>query len=184
MAVPKRPRPYDRTTHDGKVVDWRTKAALLRAERRLGYPLSITQGSYNAGGVDASAGTHDGGGVVDLRAWDWESKVRALRAEGFVASFRSEDEGPWPDHIHAVQVGNARLALSARGQVVDYKAGRNGLANRGPDRHAGIPVRFRPWPYGGPIGLIRWHLDNRTGADRRTFRRRLVERLNLGGNEK
>lgn len=179
MSVPKRPRPYDRTTHDGRTVDWLTKAAIMRAERRLGYPLSITQGSYNAGAVSASAGTHDAGGVVDLRAWDGLNKVRALRAEGFVAWFRSASEGPWPDHVHAVQAGNRRLAPSALRQVTAFRQGRNGLANRAPDPHAGIPVGPTRWPYGGPIGMVRWHLDNRTGADRRKFRRRMVRRLRL-----
>lgn len=179
MSVPRRPRPYERTTHDGRTVDWHTKAAIMRAERRLGYPLSITQGSYAGGRVSASAGTHDGGGVVDLRAWDWPAKVRALRASGFAAWFRRSSEGPWPDHIHAVLVTNRLLASSAEDQVADLRAGRNGLANNAPDPHAGIPVRPFRWPYGGPIGLVKWHLHNRTGRDRRRFRRRILDRLNI-----
>lgn len=127
------PQPYDRTTHDGKTVDWLTKAALMAAEAELGYELSITQGSYNAGGVAQSAGTHDLGGVVDLRAWDWENKVRVLRKVGFAAWHRTPSQGPWPEHCHAVLIGNEKLAPSASRQVTAYLDGRNGLANNGTD---------------------------------------------------
>lgn len=126
-------KPYDLTTHDGKTVDMLTHLALLEAEQILGYTLSITQGSYNAGGVGASAGTHDGGGAVDLPAWDWERKVRALRKVGFAAWYRPTIPGLWNEHIHAVLIGNRKLAAGARHQVDEYLAGRNGLANRGPD---------------------------------------------------
>lgn len=129
------PHPYDRTTHDGKTVDWLTHAALQRVEARLGYPLTITQGSYNAGGVSASAGTHDGGGVVDLDDWNHDDKVRELRRVGFAAWFRP---GPpafsWTPHIHAVLIGNARLSPAARAQVAEYLAGYDGLAGDGRDQ--------------------------------------------------
>src|SRR5690606_39104625 len=111
------------------------------AEKTLAYDLSITQGSYNAGGVSASAGTHDGGGVIDLRAWDYPAKVRALRLAGFAAWYRDSSEGPWPSHIHAVLVGHRKLAGSAQRQVDAFRAGRNGLANGGPDRHKGLVFR-------------------------------------------
>ena len=64
-----------------KRVDWKTRAALEEAQALLGYPLTVVQGSYHQG-VSASAGTHDGGGVVDLLAWDWQRKVKALRKVG------------------------------------------------------------------------------------------------------
>ena len=129
----RQPRPYDLTTHDGNRVDWLTHAALLAVEQRLGYPLTITQGSYNAGGVSASAGTHDGGGVVDLAAWDHVRKVRELRRIGFAAWYRPAIPGLWPEHIHAVLIGNRKLAPVARAQVAAYLAGRDGLAGNGPD---------------------------------------------------
>lgn len=164
----RRPHPYDLTTHDGKVVDWLTKAALMKAERLLGYPLSITQGSYNAGKVAASSGTHDRGGVVDLKAWDWQSKVRVLRQAGFVAWLRRADEGNWPDHIHAVLMDNGRLAPAAERQVHSFYAGRNGLKNNAPDPHP-WPVRGFVWPYGGVVGLARWQRDQLRGRRRREF---------------
>jgi hypothetical protein len=146
------PRPYDLTTYDGNKVDWLTRAALEVTAKRLGYAdgLTITQGSYNAGGVSASAGTHDGGGVVDLSAYDHERKVRELRRTGFAAWYRPAIAGLWPEHIHAVLIGNKKLAPAAKNQVAEYMAGRNGLADRGPDngpRHW-VGRRFH-WKQGG-----------------------------------
>lgn len=177
----RRPRPYDRTTHDGKTVDWLTKAALLKAERIIrSYDLSIVQGSYHRG-VGASAGTHDGGGVVDLREWDWPVKVRALRRAGFAAWHRPAIPGLWGGHIHAVLVGNRLLSNSAEDQVTDFRRGRNGLANNGPDPHKDLPFRRFRWPYYGPIGVVRWHLDHggMNRKQRRAFRDRIVSRLNI-----
>ena len=126
--------PYARTTHDGKVVDEITHQALLAAEKILGYELTIVQGSYRAGtGTDASAGTHDGGGAVDLLSWDWENKVRALRTVGFAAWHRPAIKGLWREHIHAVLIGNAKLSPSAARQVESYKRHRDGLKGDGPD---------------------------------------------------
>jgi hypothetical protein len=127
------PRPYQLTSYDGKTVDWLTRAALEDTARRLGYDLTIVQGSYNAGRVAASAGTHDGGGVVDLAPWDWENKVRELRRTGFAAWYRPAIPGLWGAHIHAVLIGNRRLSPSAADQVAQYLAGYDGLASRGPD---------------------------------------------------
>jgi hypothetical protein len=138
---------YDKTTHDGKTVDWHTKAALLLAEDRLGYELTITQGSYNADKVAASAGTHAGGGVVDLAPADAANKVLVLRRIGFAAWHRTPDQGDWPEHIHAVLIGNDKLSDAAQAQVSAYLNNKNGLANNGHDD--------------GPAGLTtrRFHFD-------------------------
>jgi len=146
--------PYALTTHDGKVVDEITRAALLECEERLGYPLTVVQGSYqaldgNANDVAASAGTHDGGGVVDLLAWDWENKVHVLRAVGFAAWHRPAVKGVWNEHIHAVLIGNKNLAPSAARQVVAYRDHRDGLKSNLPDNtwHPDpIPVFQMPQP--------------------------------------
>ena len=140
---------YELTTHDGKTVDRMTKQALEKAERRLGYPLTIVQGSYNAGRVSQSAGTHDGGGVVDLAAWDWERKVRVLREIGFAAWHRTPAQGPWGEHIHAVLIGNDKAAPSALRQVGAYKRGRNGLASNGVDDFW-RPKTIKPYVYKPP----------------------------------
>lgn len=131
------PKPYELTEYDGDRVDWLTRAALELTAERLGYPLTVTQGSYNPGGVAASGGTHDGGGVVDLAPYDHQGKVAALRRVGFAAWYRPElwrnGRRVWPDHIHAVLIGNRKLSTEARWQVTEYLAGRNGLADRGDD---------------------------------------------------
>jgi len=128
-------KPYDLTTYDGKTVDWLTRAALEETAARLGYDLTIFQGSYNAGSeaVKASAGTHDGGGAVDLAPWDWENKVRELRRTGFAAWHREAIPGVWGEHIHAELVGNRLASPSAKAQWAEYLRGENGLANHGPD---------------------------------------------------
>lgn len=128
--------PYVILLRDGKKVDALTDAALRRAEKALGYPLTITQGSYNTT-VAASAGTHDGGGVVDLMPWDRDRKVAALRAVGFAAWYRPAVPGLWPAHIHSVLIGHAKLAPVAFRQVQAYLAGRNGLKDNGPDTDPG-----------------------------------------------
>lgn len=124
--------PYDKVTHGGKTVDRITKHALLEAEQMLGYELTIVQGSYNTG-VSQSAGTHDGGGAIDLAGYDAHRKMRVLRQLGFAAWVRTPAQGPWNTHVHAVMIGNKKLSSGARSQVVAYLNGRNGLANNGPD---------------------------------------------------
>ena len=151
------PGPFQLTTFGDqapKKVDWKTRAALEIAERRLGYPLTVVQGSYNAGGVSQSAGTHDGGGVVDLLAWDWQRKVRVLRSIGFAAWHRPAIKGLWGAHIHAVMIDHGKLSASAANQVAAYRAGRDGLKSNLVDnfwRPAPIPVfKYPPEPAAGP----------------------------------
>lgn len=125
--------PYEIVLRDGKKVDRLTDGALKRAEKILGYSLTITQGSYNPGKVAASAGTHDEGGVVDLMPWDRANKVKALRAVGFAAWYRPTVPGLWSAHIHAVLLGHAKLAPSAIRQALAYLNHLNGLKDAGPD---------------------------------------------------
>lgn len=123
---------YELTTHDGKTVDKYTDWNLRQAEKKLGYPLTIVQGSYHKG-VGASAGTHDGGGVVDLLPWDWQNKVHVLRELGFAAWHRPAIRGTWSEHIHAVLIGNTKASSAAKAQVLAYKNGRDGLRSNRPD---------------------------------------------------
>lgn len=135
--------PYDLVKHDGKTVDRITHEALNEVEHILGYELTITQGSYRGVlGDPDSAGTHDLGGVVDLVSWDWRRKVPALRDVGFFAYLRTEDEGDWPEHIHAGLIGNRKLSPSAKRQEIAYRNGRNALKNNLPDPHP----QWRPDP--------------------------------------
>lgn len=129
---------YTRTTYDGQRVNQRTKDMLNTAAAIFGSAFPLTQGSYNAGGVAASAGTHDGGGVVDVGLTS-AAAVQALRKAGFAAWQRTPDEG-FAYHIHAVAIGDREMSPSAKNQITSYFNGRNGLANNAKD-----PVA-RPWP--------------------------------------
>ncbi|EHR49892.1 putative peptidoglycan binding protein [Saccharomonospora marina XMU15] len=130
--------PGARTTHGGKVVNERTKAMLRQAQRLAGHTFKLDQGSYNPGGDPTSAGTHDGGGVVDINVDGMNralrsKAVKALRQVGFAAWYRTPSQGDWPHHIHAVAINDPDLSSPAQHQVGDYYLGRNGLANEAPD---------------------------------------------------
>lgn len=127
-----------RVTFRGVRLNTRTRDMVLAAEKILGYQLILTQGSYNSG-VSASAGTHDGGGAVDIRSRDMGSTrkinvVTAMRRVGFAAWLRLPSEGNWVEHIHCIAVGDAELSRGARNQVTAYKNGRSGLASNGRDK--------------------------------------------------
>lgn len=127
-------------TIDGHKTNRRTARMLTAAEGIAGANMPVTQGSYNHGGVAASAGTHDGGGAIDiaiggLNLTQINRRVRALRTVGFAAWYRSPIPGLWGAHIHCIALGTHDLAPLARAQVLDYKAGKNGLKGHLPDRH-------------------------------------------------
>jgi len=138
--------PGARVQRDGFVVDARTQAMLAEAQRLLGYTLVLQQGSYNPGGDPSSAGTHDGGGVVDIlvtgmTAAQRTAVARALRQVGFAAWVRDPSQGDWPWHIHAAAINDTDLSSAAQHQIGDYYLGLNGLANRGPDDGPRIPIQ-------------------------------------------
>lgn len=136
-----------RVKHDGKTVDLLTHVALLEAEKKLGYQLTIVQGSFTTA-VAASAGTHSGGGAVDLSPYEWQKKVKAMRQVGFAAWHRTAIPGVWGEHIHCILIGDKLLSPAAKEQVTQYYNHENGLADHGPDtewRPAKIVV-FKPPP--------------------------------------
>ncbi|GIV66281.1 MAG: hypothetical protein KatS3mg047_0674 [Bellilinea sp.] len=129
----------------------------------LGY--AITQGSYTRQ-VDASFGTHAGGGAVDLSVmrkgtytilWDdIPSLIHALRVAGFAAWLRDLDElyPGSPIHIHAIAIGDRELSKAA----VDQLTGDFGYF-RG---FSGLPPGFGgpgPDPHGGPI-ICQWMIES------------------------
>jgi peptidoglycan hydrolase-like protein with peptidoglycan-binding domain len=124
-------------TYGGARVNTRTRTMLTAADAMLSWSVSLSQGSYTSANP-SSAGTHDGGGVVDISvaslstAQRWET-VRALRTVGFAAWLRNPSQGSWPYHIHAVAVSDPDLASAAANQVHDYYFGKNGLANHAAD---------------------------------------------------
>jgi peptidoglycan hydrolase-like protein with peptidoglycan-binding domain len=127
-----------KVTYHGALMNTRTKAMLVAAEGLLNRQFGITQGSYNPGGVGGSAGTHDGGGVVDvsvdgMTAATRTAVARQLRVVGFAAWVRTPDQGPWGYHIHAVALADPDQSPEAQHQSGDYYLGFNGLANHGAD---------------------------------------------------
>ncbi|WP_262285814.1 peptidoglycan-binding protein [Micromonospora sp. MA102] len=137
--------PGAKVQRDGYVVDARTQAMLAEAQRLLGFTLVLEQGSYNPGGDPTSAGTHDGGGVVDIAVSGMTAArrtavARALRQVGFAAWVRDPSQGDWPWHIHATAINDTDLSSQAQHQVGDYYLGMNGLANRGPDDGPRVPI--------------------------------------------
>ncbi|WP_433112906.1 peptidoglycan-binding domain-containing protein [Micromonospora sp. CA-246542] len=138
--------PGAKVPRDGYVVNARTQAMLAEAQRLLGQTLVLEQGSYNPGGDPTSAGTHDGGGVVDIAVTGMTATrrtavARALRQVGFAAWVRNPNQGDWPWHIHAVAISDTDLSSPAQHQVGDYYLGMNGLANQGPDDGPQIPIK-------------------------------------------
>lgn len=143
------------TLRPGVVLNRRTLAMLRDVERRTGKKLTILQGSYNPGGVAASAGVHDGGGAVDvwlpgmaLRDAD-RLVVHPMRQVGFDAWYRPElwvkGKRIWGAHVHAVARGDRDLSAAARAQVTQAKAGLDGLADHKPDTYTGPKVGRNPW---------------------------------------
>lgn len=126
-------RPYDRVQFRGVTVNRRTKRMLRKAEKRADVgPFPMAQGSYNGGRVSASAGTHDGGGVVDIGLAGMSRSYRvkvvhALKDVGFAAWVRRPPTFDW--HIHAVAFGDKEVSPEARSQRIQFDARLNGLAN-------------------------------------------------------
>jgi hypothetical protein len=149
--------PYKRVTFREHTVDNRTKSAILWAEKKYlakapkkRSKWRIGQGSYNAGGVAGSAGTHDGGGVVDIMfagvsAKQRKATVKWLRRAGFAAWAREGAAwGTNNDHVHAVLLGHRTLSTAAMKQTDSYRAHRDGLAGNGWD-DTPRPKKPRRW---------------------------------------
>ena len=122
-----------------KYVTRRHYVKIKLAEKRLGYPLTIVQGSYHTG-VEASAGTHDGGGCLDLTPYDWNRKCRVFRELGDAAWHRERIPDVWSEHIHTVDLGCTNLKDIAKRQVEDYRNEKDGLKSHGKD------TQWRPDP--------------------------------------
>jgi len=124
-------------SYGGERVNTRTKNMLAAADALLSFSITLSQGSYTSANP-SSAGTHDGGGVVDVSVTSltttqrWQT-VKALRTVGFAAWLRNPSQGDWPYHIHAAAVLDPDMAEAARNQIYDYYIGKNGLANHAAD---------------------------------------------------
>lgn len=151
-------KPYKRTTWRGVRVDGRTLSALEWVDQRFhdetGKRVELAQGSYNAGGVSASAGTHDGGGVVDCRTVPLTKEQRTrlvhlLKRAGFAAWYRPAAPGVWGEHVHACLIGtkpgtyHRTMSAGARRQVDAFLAGRDGLAGNRRDNTYRVKPQVR-----------------------------------------
>lgn len=157
---------YTRLTVNGMTLNQRTMTMLQHAAELYTGAIdlagsSITQGSYT-NDVDASFGTHAGGGAVDISVlapgtWTilWDDLpvvIDALRQAGFAAWVRELDElyPGSPIHIHAVAIGDRDLSAAASEQIsgqYGYFNGYDGL----PEGYGG-PKLDR---YGGPV-ICEW----------------------------
>lgn len=143
---------YRRVREDSGWINVRTQQMLRQAEafaRKMGVsrPFYVVQGSYTSR-VAASAGTHDGGGAIDLRTRDRSRQdvikmVKAMRMAGFAAWKRGYGDDSMDPHIHALAIGDRQLARGARAQVAEYFRGGDGLVGSKPDGDRGVG---RPWP--------------------------------------
>jgi hypothetical protein len=160
---------YERLEVNGHTLNRRTYEMLHYANELYSGPIditgdAITQGSYT-NAVDASFGTHSGGGAVDLSVMspgtytvlydEIEPLINALRLAGFAAWFRDFNElyDGSPGHIHAIAIGDRELSITAREQLAGpfgYFWGYNGLPT-----DDGMPIRD---PHGGPI-VCEWMIE-------------------------
>lgn len=150
----KRTDPYEKVWWRGHRFDQRTKSALEWAEKhylavapKKRKPFRFGQGSYSDGTL--SAGTHSGGGSVDIMFAGLPEKqqrgiVKWLRRAGFAAWARTGAGWENNEHAHAVLIGHRNLSPSAAQQVVAYKNKRDGLAGNNID-NAWRPKYHRRW---------------------------------------
>lgn len=121
-------------------------AALLDAEKEAGGTWRRTQGGWNAGGVAASGGTHDQDAVDYSVAGKTKAQIAALitalRKRGLFASLRTASKALWgvraqgfaSPHIHVVGNLWGHQSSGAAYQAREYRAGRDGLRGKGPDK--------------------------------------------------
>jgi hypothetical protein len=173
------PDDYTRMMWNGQRFNVRTVAMLRHAQQIylqhpdslfLNFEYQVVQGSYNAGQVAASFGTHDGGGAVDFSVRNPADftvltlqiplLIDALRTAGFAAWLRAPDElyAGSAIHIHAIAVGDAELSPAARRQIdgpEGYLRGFNGLP---------VPDGTDPIPdgYGEPV-ICDWMITDGFG---------------------
>ena len=99
-------------------------------------------GSYQTR-TNNSAGTHAGGGAVDIDAeplTDVQARIleSSSRSKGGTGYFRPRTSPTgfvygWQRHVHILRSDCPDLSPEAKAQVADYRRGLNGLANNGPD---------------------------------------------------
>ncbi|CAF1081476.1 unnamed protein product [Adineta steineri] len=150
---------YTRKTWRNVKLNQRTIDMILRAEVYMtqmgmsGFQFSLSQGSYSSS-VAASAGTHDGGGAIDIRTSvvnndkkKVDTMIVALRKAGFAAWSRGRVADSFENnkHIHAIAIGDREASSGATNQVASFKRGRNGLKGDGVDPDAYLGRTIPAW---------------------------------------
>jgi hypothetical protein len=131
---------YTRVIFEGRRTTARTVEMLKEARRIFTkntgqrHP-EISQGGYNAGGVSASAGTHDRD-AMDFATSGWSLKnqqewEKACWVVGFADWHRTRISGLWPEHNHGIPKGGD-LSRGAANQVRAFQNKRDGLAGNRP----------------------------------------------------
>ena len=118
-------------------------AMYKEVERITPFDFFVSQGGYNAGGVAASAGTHDreavdisGSLLTPDERWTY---ARTCAASAGLPGFGLPTQGfSW--HLHGVPIGGD-LSAGASAQVVQYLDRKNGLAGARPGRRAARVLR-------------------------------------------
>ena len=148
--------------------------------------VTVTQGGYNRGGVAASAGTHDGGGVYDLTKFNAATRVKNLRKLGVAIWRRKTNQGHWVEHLHGVVDGDGTASAGAKNQVTAYHKGRNGLANNAADdgpKPPVFPLFVNPWEdRGKPRDM--WLTKDYGGYDWQTTKSKKLKDYKKGGKVK
>lgn len=135
-------------TWRGVTLDARTAAMMDEVAKRTKAKITPVQGSYSNGSL--SAGTHSGGGAIDIHVIGYSTAdildiVHVMREVGFAAWWRRLPEWTSAQHVHAIAVGCPDLTKAAAAQVTSLRNGRNGLANNLPDRHADMKLPVITW---------------------------------------
>lgn len=142
------------------------------ADNKLGFKLTVTQGSYmSEEAAEASGTTHNDGGVLDLRVWDLPKRItidmvlKEYREAGIILWLRTKAQGFDEIHFHGLDRGNPRMSPSAKRQEQSFLNGGNGLASNGPDDGPkvivpiNVPQLVKPYnPVTGP--KLRQHVSN------------------------
>lgn len=138
-----------RTTVDGKTLNVRTADMLRLWQFNSLTDYYVVQGSYNSG-VSASAGTHDGGGALDISVYGMPDvahkkwHVKQGRLAGFMAYYRPPLPGVWNEHIHAGALDDPEASSGLRTQFAEYRAGQDALADHRPDPDPRVSIRVYP----------------------------------------
>src|SRR5690606_38885804 len=118
-----------------KVVEPRLKAAGV-----IKYSVDFYQLGYRTD-VSASAGTHAGGGVVDVAQYS-DKAIRIWREAGWAMWHRTPAQG-FMHHGPGVLEGCPHLPSAARSQLTQYHNGTNGLRGHGKDD--GPRIKLPDW---------------------------------------